>query len=93
VGGASFRWEQKEGDGAGQWEMGCAATGPERGRRIGLRERVRLGGGGRADAARGTSEGREARGADPSQGSGGWAADSHDSGKSRNKFLSPLRTF
>jgi hypothetical protein len=30
---------------------------------------------GRADAARGTGGGREARGADPSQGSGGWAAD------------------
>jgi hypothetical protein len=46
-----------------------------------------------ADAARGTGGGREARGADLSQGSGGWEADSPETGKSRNKFLSPLRTF
>jgi hypothetical protein len=46
-----------------------------------------------ADAARGTGGGREAQGADPSQGSGGWEADSRQTGKSRNKFLSPLRTF
>jgi hypothetical protein len=45
-----------------------ATTGPE-----GLREGDGLGGGGRADAACGTDGGREARGADPSQGSEVWA--------------------
>jgi hypothetical protein len=67
--------------------MERAATGPEGGRRIGLREGDGLGGGGRADAAVGPAEGVRRGVQTHRRAAGGWAGDPRERMERRTGFF------